>query len=125
MSSSPPVANLLVLRSPDIQRAATFYQALGLHFTLERHGRGAEHFSASIDGFVFELYPIATDQAPTTSVRIGFRVNTVDELIPQLLHLGAVLLTAPHDSDWGRRAVVQDLDGHTVELLTRSEVRVS
>ena len=28
------------------------------------------------------------------------------------------MVAAPNDSEWGRRAVVKDLDGHTVELVT-------
>lgn len=29
-----------------------------------------------------------------------------------------LIVSSPADSEWGRRAVVKDLDGHTVELLT-------
>jgi len=31
---------------------------------------------------------------------------------------GAEIVNGPHDSPWGRRAVVRDFDGHTVELVT-------
>lgn len=118
MYAAPPRVNLLVLRSPDIHRAARFYRELGLLFTVERHGSGPEHYSSSVDGFVFELYPLAPGSSPTTGTRIGFRVDSVDELVPLLKAAGAELVSAPHDSVWGRRAVVRDLDGHTVELIT-------
>src|ERR1700739_2798752 len=57
--------NLVVLRSTDIARAATFYTRLGLQFTKHRHGKGAEHFAAELPGPVFELYT-QTDNSPTT-----------------------------------------------------------
>lgn len=86
--------------------------------TRERHGDGPEHYSSSVNGFVFELYPLATGSRATTSIRIGFSVDSVDQLVPSLRALGAGLVTEVHDSPWGRRAVVRDLDGHSVELLT-------
>lgn len=118
MYKSPPMVNLLVLRSYDIHRAARFYQELGLLFTLERHGAGREHYSSSVNGFVFELYPLGQGRTPTTGVRLGFSVDSVDEFVPSLLALGAEIVTEPHNSEWGRRAVVRDLDGHTLELIT-------
>jgi catechol 2,3-dioxygenase-like lactoylglutathione lyase family enzyme len=118
MYAAPPMANLLVLRSPDIHRAAQFYRALGLTLTLERHGDGPEHYSSSVNGFVFELYPLGVGRTPTTGTRIGFSVAAVDELVPLLRAAGAEVVSVPHDSEWGRRAVVRDLDGHTVELIS-------
>jgi catechol 2,3-dioxygenase-like lactoylglutathione lyase family enzyme len=64
------------------------------------------------------LYPIGSGQASTTGARIGFSVDSVDELVPLVRAAGAEIVSAPHDSAWGRRAVVRDLDGHTVELVT-------
>lgn len=118
VSATPPMANLLVLRSPDIHRAARFYQAECLLFTLERHGTGPEHYSSSVNGFVFEVYRLAEGRTPTTSTRIGFSVGSVDELVTSVRALGAEVVSEPHNSEWGLRAVVRDFDGHTVELVT-------
>ena len=119
MFAADPIANLLVLRSPDIHRARNFYlSALGLLMVLERHGDGPEHYSSSNDGFVFELYPLGENELPTTGVRIGFNVDSADELVMNVREAGGEVVSDPHDSAWGRRAVIKDLDGHTVELLT-------
>jgi catechol 2,3-dioxygenase-like lactoylglutathione lyase family enzyme len=118
MYAAPPIVNLLVLRSPDIHRAAAFYQSLGLLFTVERHASGPEHYTSLVDGFVFEIYPLGTGQTPTTGTRIGFSVDSVDGVVSLVRAAGAEVVTEPHNSVWGRRAVVRDLDGHTVELLT-------
>lgn len=108
--------NLVVLRSPDITRAAAFYSRLGLHFSKHRHGSGPEHFAAELPGGgVFELYP-ESDGASTLGTRIGFRVPSVDEAIVALSDYPDAVASAPRDSEWGRRAVVIDPDGHRVEL---------
>ena len=108
--------NLLVLRSPDIDRASKFYAGMGLLFTKHRHGTGPEHYSSCVDGFVFEIYPLG-NQPPTTGTRIGFCVDDVDSIVTMLVGMGAELISPAADSEWGRRAVVKDLDGHVVELL--------
>ena len=115
---SAPALNLVVLRSPNIERAVAFYRELGLVFTKHAHGKGPEHYASEHSGFVFEIYPLTQTQTPTTSTRVGFRVSSVDELLPKLRNLGAEVVSPPQDSPWGRRAVVKDLDGHSVELVS-------
>lgn len=110
--------NLVVIRSPDIERAAEFYRTMGIRFVRHSHGSGPEHYSADVDGLVFELYPLLSKSLPTVGTRIGFQVNSVDSLVPMLVEMGAKLVNPPCDAEWGRRAVVKDLDGHLVELLT-------
>lgn len=118
MFASPPQLNLVVLRSPDIHRAAKFYSAMGLLFTAHRHGSGPEHYASEVNGLVFEIYPLGAKSSPTAGMRIGFRVDDVDGVLGLLIEAGAELVTAPADSEWGRRAVVKDPDGHVVELIT-------
>ena len=116
MIVSPPHLNLLVLRSPDIERAVLFYQTMGLLFTRHSHGSGPEHYTSEASGMVFEIYPLTPKSQPTTGTRIGFRVHAVDEIVRLLAQIGAEILTQPAESEWGRRAVVKDFDGHIVEL---------
>lgn len=117
MAVHPPRLNLLVLRSPDIHRAVEFYRQLGLSFTLHKHGSGPEHYASEVNGMVFEIYPLGAKPAPTTGTRIGFRVDDVDRVLARLTEAGAEIITPTTDSEWGRRAVVRDGDGHVVELL--------
>jgi lactoylglutathione lyase len=118
MYAPPPQLNLVVLRSPDIERAAKFYREMGLLFTRHSHGSGPEHYTSEVAGMVFEIYPETAKSLPTTGTRIGFIVDSVDSVVRELTAIGAVVVTPPTDSEWGRRAVVKDLDGHTVELVT-------
>jgi lactoylglutathione lyase len=109
--------NLVVLRSRDIARAAAFYSRLGLQFRQHRHGSGPEHCAAEHPGGVFELYPLGADGASTLGTRVGFRVPSVDEAVAALSDYPGAVISAPRDSEWGRRAVVADPDGHRVELV--------
>lgn len=118
MYAPPPKLSLLVIRSPDIDRAAIFYKTLGLLLGRHSHGSGPEHFVGVVDGIAFEIYPLLKGQLPTTDTRFGFTVDSVDELIPLLEAAGATVTVRPHDRDWGRHAVVKDFDGHRVELFT-------
>jgi lactoylglutathione lyase len=110
--------NLVVIRSTDIDRAVTFYRMLGMRFTQHSHGSGPAHYTSKTADLVFELYPLASSQMPTITMRLGFQVDDLDELVMELESIGAKILTPPQDSPWGRRAIVQDLDGHTIELTT-------
>src|SRR4051812_27334640 len=49
--------NLLVIRSPDIDRSARFYELLGLSFTKHAHGTGPVHYAGELGSAVFEIYP--------------------------------------------------------------------
>lgn len=118
MHAEPPVANLLVIRSDDIHRAVTFYQQMGLVFDLHSHGTGPEHYASSVCGFVFEIYPQRNADDGTTNTRLGFNVDDVDGVVEMLRDIDATVVAEPTDTEWGRRAVARDLDGHTVELLS-------
>lgn len=115
--------NLLTIRSSDIDRAVCFYEALGLRFSKHAHGTGPEHYCSQDAGIVFEIYPLRPGKIPTTDARIGFAVASVEAATAALSALGARVVSAPAESEWGRCAVIADFDGHRVEL-TESVYRV-
>jgi predicted enzyme related to lactoylglutathione lyase len=101
-----------------LERAVEFYRQLGLHFTRHAHGTGPAHYASTVNGVVFEIYPLSAKSTATSGTRIGFKVDSVDEIVERLSQIGATVLTPPGDSEWGRRAVIKDFDGHAVELIT-------
>ncbi len=109
--------NFVVLRSPDMERSAEFYTCLGLRFTRHQHGNGPEHFAAELDGGVFEIYPQAGDGPSTLGTRIGFSVRSLDEAVGALGTYPGSIISPPRESQWGRRAVIADPDGHRIELV--------
>lgn len=115
-----PALNLVVIRSPDIEKAAVFYSALGIHFTKHAHGTGPEHYASEGAGLTFEIYPQGEAGLATTGTRLGFIVEDLDALLPALVEGGGRIASPAKDSPWGRRAVVVDPDGHKVELVQAS-----
>lgn len=112
--------SLVVMRAHDVDRLASFYEALGLHFTRHRHGKGPEHVSATIGETVFEIYPANGANESTVSTRLGFSVPSLTNALGQLRGRHATVLTEPSDTPFGRRAVVRDFEGHKVELYEKA-----
>jgi lactoylglutathione lyase len=110
------VLNLVVIRSADPERLAAFYGNIAPQFEKHVHGNGPEHFASTCGQVTFEIYPRRDDQDATTPVRLGFSVPDVDDAVTKLLGAGARLVAAAKDSPWGRRAVVDDPEGHRIEL---------
>jgi lactoylglutathione lyase len=110
--------NLLVLKTQQPDRLKDFYSVLGLSFAEERHGDGPLHFAARIGEVVLELYPLPADACPADdSTRLGFAVPNLDAALQSLDAVGAVLVSQPKTTPWGRRAVVRDPDGRAVEVV--------
>jgi lactoylglutathione lyase len=120
--ASMPAAhlNLVVLRVSDLERSVAFYRLLELEFVKHAHGSGPLHYASEVDGVVFELYPSSSEQPVCASTRIGFEVANIDEVAAKLGAAGAKVVSPPKDSEWGRRAVIADPDGHRVELAEAS-----
>lgn len=120
-SDTTALLSLLVLRSRDIKRLVAFYQQLGLSFTLHRHGSGPEHYACENEQVVFEIYPYNEGSQDTTATRIGFTVNNIETAMAALTAAGGTVVSKPKQSPWGQRAVIDDPDGHRVELLERTK----
>ncbi len=115
--------NLVVIRANCLEQSQRFYEALGLQFARERHGKGVEHLAARVGGALFEIYPL-DDRPYSPDVRLGFEVASAEVVVAAVERLGGQVLRTPVDSPWGFRAVVADPDGHRIELI-RSPTPVS
>ena len=117
--SDVPALSLLVLRAVDPERLCQFYGALGLRFVREQHGSGPVHHASEMGESVFEIYPRKPEEPPTSGARLGFNVRSLDRVLEALNLAKATLISAPTSTRYGRRAVVQDPEGHKIELLER------
>jgi len=108
--------DLVVIYAGDLQQTKQIYEVIGLEFTREKHGAGPEHFAATLDGVVLEVYPRKIHSDLKQIVRLGFRVPSVDVVLERLAALKVEIVTHPHDTPWGRRAAVRDPDGYTIDL---------
>jgi lactoylglutathione lyase len=109
-----PTLSLVVLQSLHPDMAREFYSLLGLSFIKEQHGKGPEHYSTTLGPLVLEIYPCKNGNPPT--LRIGFRIPSLDKTLEILRARGTRIVREATDSPWGRRAVVEDPDGNRVEL---------
>lgn len=107
---------LLVIRSDDMDRLAAFYTALGLSFVKHSHPSCGEHDSTVDGAWVFEICQRRQDQPATTDVFFGLNVSSVDDAVEAGILHGGNLIRPPEDTEWGRTAIIRDLDGHRVML---------
>lgn len=100
-----------------MHRAVSFYRHLGIEFTLHSHGTGPEHYASLTSDFVLEIYPATSSKARTENLRLGFLVPELDAKVESLRGFLVTVVSEPKESEWGRRAVLLDFDGNTIELL--------
>ncbi len=112
-----PLLNLVVIRAPDLEAAHRFYSALGLSFAKHSHGKGPLHYSSDEGPIVFEIYPQTGTDDTTRSVRLGFKVSNLPEVVSCAQKYGAKIISPAKESPWGLRAVVEDPFGHKIEFL--------
>jgi len=108
--------NLVVLRALDPEGLIPIYEALGCKFESEQHGNGPQHFSCDVDGLVLEIYPRTADDERTTAVRVGFVVGDLDHALDAAVAAGGRVVSPAKHTQWGRRAVLVDSEGHKLEL---------
>ncbi|RCS51910.1 hypothetical protein DTL42_10145 [Bremerella cremea] len=108
--------NLVILRSLDLDRLCRFYQMLGLVWVRERHGKGPEHFSTTVEDFVLELYPARSAEPIDATTNVGFRLDDVVATVEQLRLAGIRIVREPESMPWGLQAIVQDPDSRKVIL---------
>ncbi len=125
---SQPSLSLVVLQTATLHSVVAFYRTVGLKFVEEKHGNGPIHYACALGTTVIEIYPGKDGAAPSAknggATMLGFRVDALDEVLAALREIGAVVLSPPHSTEWGRRAVVRDPDGRSIELteLARPDI---
>lgn len=109
--------NLIVIRTNQPKELSEFYEQLGIKFEYHRHGNGTWHYSAEIEKIVFEIYPLLKNQdIPDNSLRLGFTVDELEELILSLKKKNVEIVKEPKESEWGYFAIIKDLDGRKIEI---------
>lgn len=101
--------NLLVLRCKKLETSKQFYERLGFTFVKEKHGGGPLHYSSQDAGFVFELYPLAENEAVGNS-RVGFSVKGIQQVLSQ------VPIASQYEFNGKQIYIVRDPDGRKIEL---------
>lgn len=110
---------LIVIRTLDPKKLADFYGLLGLSFNYHKHGTSPYHYSADIDGLIFEIYPLTKNQKEVDEyLRLGFELDNFEETL-KVLRVKGYLFSEPTKTDFGIIALVTDLDGRKIELFKK------
>lgn len=117
MSKATPLLNLIVIRSLEPDRTVAFYEMLGNKFQIEQHGTGSVHWAADLDCLVLEVYPAKSVDEVDKATRLGFSVEDVTSVLNSLRSSNVKIIDELKESKWGLRAVVEDPDGRSVELV--------
>jgi lactoylglutathione lyase len=107
---------LIVIKTKNIDELVKFYQLIGLHFDKHQHGKGAIHYATIIKGIVFEIYPLKGELNADNSLRLGFEVNNLTELMTKLALNNVKIINYPKQTEFGFMALVEDFDGRKIEL---------
>lgn len=110
---------LLVLKTHQMDRLLAFYQALGIEFTEEQHGKGPRHHAGRVGDVVIEIYPLPDEGTADSSARLGFSVGNLAEVVQALQSIDTPVVKQPTQTAWGLQTVVKDPDGRSVELSLR------
>jgi hypothetical protein len=109
--------NLLVIRTENPEKLKSQYEQLGFTFDFHKHGNGPLHYSASINRFVFEIYPLTKSMQKTdNSIRLGFDIENLESKLEELKKTNWNVVSEIKETEWGNCAIIQDFDGRKVEL---------
>jgi len=111
---------LIVIRTSDPERLASFYSLLGLVFDHHKHGNSPFHYGATIGQTVLEIYPLAKGQIePDKHLRLGFAVENFEKKIETLKQKQVPFAADPAQTEFGYLAVIIDPDGRKFELYKK------
>lgn len=104
--------NLVVLRSPDLERAKSFYENL-LSCKFDEHlDHGPKHYGISLGEVYLEIYSTKENRPSIDS--FGFHVPSIDEVINKLGN--ECIHRAARESSFGRYAIIKDPDNRLVHI---------
>ena len=95
-----------------------FYRLIGFEFKATKVDKGSEVYRAVHDGVEFSLYSIKSAQkAQIPSLQLGFQITDLEKTVTQLKNIpGTMCILDPTDMPDGKKSIILDPDGHSIEL---------
>ena len=109
----------ITLNTTNLENMLRFYEILGCRFETVKVTIGGDVHRASFGGLELSLMCTKSAQKTDASqLALGFKVREFEAKIPQLQKVpGVILILDPTDMPDGKKAIFQDPDGHSVELI--------
>ena len=121
------VLSSLIINTSDLKKMVEFYRTLGIPLEVKSVSICTEVYRGHLADLEFALYGVAElNHRIQPAFQLCFQVDNLEEVIRRIqqLHYSMVLLD-PTEMPDGRRAIVLDPDGHSIELLERKKETVS
>lgn len=111
----------ITINTPHLHDMLGFYQIVGFQFTASKVDKGTEVYRALREGLEFSLYSIKNAQKPAIpALQLGFTITNLDKIFEDLVKIPGVLsILSPTQLVDGKKAIVLDPDGHSIELCER------
>lgn len=111
----------ITVNTPNLENMVRFYEILGCQFSKINVNIGGELFRSSLEGFELSLLSIKSVQTDTyPKVMMGFKIEDMETKVGKLNSIpGVIMILDPTDMPDGKKAILQDPDGHSVELIAR------
>lgn len=114
--------HLIVIKTFHLESLKEQYKLLGLHFNFHKHGKGPYHYACEYEGLVFEIYPLTSSPPKKEhTIRLGFKVQDLKAKMPLIKVSNWKVISDVKMTEWGERAIIQDLDGRTIEISQASK----
>lgn len=116
----------ITVNTPNLENMVRFYEILGCEFSKVKVNIGGELFRSRFQGFELSLMSIksANKEGPS-KVMMGFQVSDFEAKMKLLAVVpGVLLILDPTDMPDGKKAIIQDPDGHAIELLAQKPTKV-
>ncbi|QLY24272.1 VOC family protein [Bdellovibrio sp. KM01] len=115
------VISSITINTGQLQNMLEFYSRVGFKFQMVRVDKGSEVYRAVHDGVEFSLYSLPTAQkAQVPSLQLGFQITELENTVADLAKVpGSLLILDPTEMPDGKKAIILDPDGHSIELCQK------
>lgn len=108
----------IVMATSQISKTVSFYQILGLNFLKKNITLGGEIYSATLDDLELALLEKSNvEKLPQPNYMLSFKVENLDKLHEKMLSGGHISILEPTVFAEGKKAILLDPDGRSVELI--------
>ena len=113
------VMTSVTVNTANIKALVHFYKTLGLPLESKQVTLGSEIYRAQMGAIELTLFGIRSkEKSLTPPIQLGFIVKDVAAIISKLSEVPNVtVMMEPTDMPDGKKAIVLDPDGHSVELI--------
>lgn len=109
----------VIINTAQVKAIVGFYKEIGVAFEQKKVTLGSEIYRAQFDGFEFVIFGVGSKvKSGTPPVQLTFKVSDISAVFKRLAdYPQSTVMMEPTEMPDGRKAIVLDPDGHSVELL--------